>query len=476
VVLGLSVGALSACESLLEVDLPASLTDEALNDPQGALTLVNSVIGHFETGWNRKVWDSHGREGGCEVILQSPGVEDPCAFDPAIDDALYNPISISRNFGAGLHGKLSDTWDATQVPDRAQFMAISALYTSAAIEVMAEHLCEMTIDGGTKMTPAQGYAAAEVWATTAISNIAAAGDFAIMHGVTTSAKAAAYGLRSRIRWAQGNLSGAKADAAEVPNGFVAWVTREPGLARRNLSAHHGPIIGYAKLYGVIDFWQGASNPITGATWPSPIPFTGYTNLGIMPDGRAIRDQDQLPIRTTAGSANDSHPGQEATAVADTRVTHKSGVIQGSSELTFLHTRYTSEGDDLPWINWKEMVLIVAEADGGQGAITAVNVIRTADGLPLVTYADPNDATQIKQMIIEERRRALFLEGRFYATKLQHPDLLWFPRATGQSVEKGEAYGGGVKHTMPEDEYVLNVNLTEADRATGCAAALQPSNF
>ena len=54
-----------------------------------------------------------------------------------------------------------------------------------------------------------------------------------------------------------------------------------------------------------------------------------------------------------------------------------GVILGSSEATFLHARYLSKGDDLPWINWKEMVLIAAEAAGGQGAIDKVNALRLA---------------------------------------------------------------------------------------------------
>jgi len=32
---------------------------------------------------------------------------------------------------------------------------------------------------------------------------------------------------------------------------------------------------------------------TGAAWPNPIPFSGYRHLGILPDGRATRDEDLL---------------------------------------------------------------------------------------------------------------------------------------------------------------------------------------
>ena len=474
VALGLSLGALGGCDSLLEVDLPASLTDEALNDPQGATTLVNSIIGQFETAWNRQVWDGHGRSAACEVILQSPGVEDPCEYVPEIDADLYDPLSISRSFAYTLHEKLVDDWDATDVPLRSQYLAISSIYAGASVAVMAEWLCEVTIDGGSLMTPDAAYGVAEGWLTTAISEVGSAGgDFALPHGIASSALELAYGLRSRVRWARGDNTGALADANQVTQGFTGWVTREAGLARRNLAAHHSYIIGYEKLFGIIDWWVGGNNPVTGQAWPNPLPFTGYLHLGVLPDGRAVRD-DGVAIRLT--TAPDNAVGKEATAVADTRVPFVEGITQGSSEPSAQSAKWTSESDNLPWVNWKEMQLIAAEAEGGQGAIDRVNIIRASDGLPLVTYADPGNAQQIRYMIIEERRRSLFLEGRYYATALLNPDVVWFPRATGNDLETAEGYGGGVKHVMPQDEYLLNENLGLGDRATGCAAVLRPSNF
>jgi len=473
VALGLSLGILNGCDSLLEVDLPASLTDQALNDPAGATTLVNSIIGQFETGWNRGVWDIHGRSAACEVILQSPGVEDPCEYVPTIDTDFYNPISISRSFAYQLHAKLTDEWGVIDVPLRSQYLAISSIYAGATVAVMAEFLCEVAIDGGTLMTPDAANEIAETWLTTAIAEVGTAGDFALPHGIATSAEELAYGLRARVRWARGNTTGALADAKQVSDGFVGWVTREPGLARRNLSAHHSYIIGYEKLFGIIDWWVGGNNPVTGQAWPNPLPFTGYIALGILPDGRAIRD-DGLTIRMA--DAPDTQPGREATAVADTRVPFIEGITQGSSEPSHQSAKWTAEDDDLPWVNWKEMQLIAAEIEGGQGAIDRVNVLRAADGLPLVTYADAGNATQIKYMIIEERRRELFMEGRYYATEIKNPGLLWFPRATGNDLETAEGYGGGVKHLMPQDEYLLNPNLGLGDRATGCDANLRPSNI
>ncbi|MEX2466005.1 MAG: hypothetical protein WD995_03800, partial [Gemmatimonadota bacterium] len=49
--------ALGACdtESLLEVDLPGRVSEDALNDPRLAGTLVNSVIADVECSWDNYV-------------------------------------------------------------------------------------------------------------------------------------------------------------------------------------------------------------------------------------------------------------------------------------------------------------------------------------------------------------------------------------------------------------------------------------
>ena len=270
----------------------------------------------------------------------------------------------------------------------------------------------------------------------------------------------------------GDGSGALADAQQVPQGFVAYVTRDAGdPVRRNKPYYAGTFIHYGELYDVIDWWEGPPNPVTGAPWPDVIPFTGYLNLGILPDGRAVR-ADGIPIRT----AGDHRMMDEDGAVPDTRVQHMQAEIQGVGVESFVNARYDAEGADIPLVNWKEMLLIRAEVEGGQRAIDLVNELRAADGLPLVTYANAGDAEEIRYMIIEERRRALFLEARYFMTKLQNPDLLWFPRDVGATLRGGHQLQGGVRFLMPENEYHLNDNLTIADRATLCDPATRPVGF
>jgi hypothetical protein len=123
-----------------------------------------------------------------------------------------------------------------------------------------------------------------------------------------------------------------------------------------------------------------------------------------------------------------------------------------------------------------MWLIRAEIEGGQKAIDLVNALRVADNLPRVTYADPANAQQIRYMIIEERRRALFIEGRYYFTKLQNLDLLWFPRNQGNNPGGGggnSQFMGGIRFVMPQSEFQLNPNLSLDDQATGCDAHQRP---
>ena len=420
VALVLSVGFASACNDLLEVDLPAQLTDTALEDPAAAQTIINSIIGNYENAHNSYMWSAYGREEGGES--RSTTGQDVARYP--VEAGWFDNLSISRTFAADLHEKL-EGWTEAQVPSKKRFLAISSLYAGASLTVMASALCEATVAGGPLLTPTQVTALAEQQLTQALTEIAAAGDFALPYGIASSAQAMAYGLRAQLRWMARDKAGALADAQRVPKGFFAWVKREPGV-RQNTAYFEGTFSRRIALLDVYDTWTG-TNPVTGQPWPRPLPFTGWWDLGILPDGRAVRD-DGLPIRT----AGLYRTPIEDTAVRDTRVKTVFGPIQASGEQAYVNARYAAEGDDLPLINWKEMWLIRAELEGGQTAIDLVNELRAADGLPAVTYITGATATptQIKYLIFEERRRALFVEGRFFLTKLQNPDVLWFPRALG----------------------------------------------
>ncbi len=469
--------ALSGCDDLLKVELPAEMTDEVLGDPAGATLQMNTVVGNFEYAFNDYFWDLAGREDTQEVFARSPGTNRAAFSYASIASSTagtdwFNEMNTARLFAESLHEKLDKAWTVKQVADRAKYLAITSMYAGAVYSYLGGTMCEMAVDAGPMVKPDEAYTKAEAALTRAITEIQAVtgGDFVMPFGVSTSALNMAYGLRAQLRWQKGDMAGAKLDAEKIPKGFRAFITRESVPDRRNVAYDAGGGGGgaYAEVLGLNDWWKG-TNPVTGKAWPTPLPFTGYTYLGILPDGRAVRE-DGLPIRTQGTN----RLPEESTAVADARVTTVLGVISGKGGVSRpTNVRFSGIGDDIPLVNWKEMWLIRAEAEGGQRAIDLVNEIRTNDKMPLVTYASAANATQIKYMIFEERRRALWLEGRFFFTKMKNLDTMWFPRGVGITPEGGLALGGGVRFIMPDTEYQLNPNLTLDSKATGCATNEKP---
>ena len=481
---GSSLVTLSACESLLEVDLPAALTEEALEPPSSAQTQVNSVMAEFECAYSAFSWGELGYADAAEPITaQLFGIHvfaDTAPGGECDDDFLgesenwITPVWATQALGMELYERLED-WTAEEVPEREEFQAITALYLAAGLDLLGEYLCEVTVNSGPLMSPNETLTLGEDWIAKAMGDITAAGgDFAMPNGATSSALTLALGLRARIRWAKGDDAGALADAAMVPDGYVGWVTREAGEKRRN-SVFHNTDAGHIAMFGENTWWdppEGRVNPATGQPWPTPIPFTGYLFLGIMPDGRAV-EADQTPVRWAEElrALGDPPTSLGNGAVPDTRVTHYHRQLTiNTGEVP---DKYTDLTDNIPLVNWQEMRLIEAELQGGQAAIDQVNKLRDAASLPRVTYADPANATEIRDMIIEERRRALFAEGRFWSTKIRNTDLLWFPRATGETPIRGRRLEGGVRFVMPDAEFTGNPNLTEDDRGTLCDVNQRP---
>jgi hypothetical protein len=101
---------------------------------------------------------------------------------------------------------------------------------------------------------------------------------------------------------------------------------------------------------------------------------------------------------------------------------------------------------------EEEQLILAEAQGGQAAVDAINRVRAAHNLPAYTGGTANVAAQIR----EERQRELFLEGsRLW--DMRRFDVALFP-ATGTPFPKGGVYGDARCLPLPDVERANNPNL------------------
>jgi len=489
-----ALAGVAACDSLLEVELPDAVTESALDNPETAALQVNSVLASFECAYSTFALTSAGFE---DNFQRYSGVAGGYAFyeesydggscdNDAYSNEWGDPLLLARSQGYDVYEAISN-WTVQEVDDRARLRAETALYNAEALNVFGDHFCEFAIDEGPLLTPNQTLEVAEAWVDSAFVHIAATpmGDFALekeQGTIAESAEQMAYGFRARIRWAMGDLAGAASDAAQVDDGFMAWVLREPGEDRRNMVSSmqgggggvqaagflQGPIRlkDQTNTYGISELGDKPN----GDPWPNPVPFTGYIDLGIVDaTGRAI-DASGYPITTaTAGT------------VEDGRVEHTIGNTAGGPDNII--QKYTGLDDNIPLINWKEMRLIQAEyalsqSQPGQ-AIGFINDVRAADNLPQIsgTYQVElvADAEQLENAIIEERRRALWLEGRFWTTKTLHADKLWFPRNVGQWVNQSatDQLNGGVRMLMPDEEYEINPNMSLADRGTGCPGAQAP---
>ena len=399
--LGLSLGALGACDTLLEVELPHLLTDEAIEDQSTAEIQVNSAIALYECGAATFGWVALGHEdvleaiaglGATAAVYRDTPSEGECDGD-AVDQSHFDQVMqtramISREDKRGVYDRINNEWDLGNEGER--LSAIAAIYMAASLSHFGQFFCEIAIDGGSALTPPEVMDMADGWIGTALGHIQTSGLVAMPFNIASSATNMALALRAQIRWAKADatatghnspadLAAAAADAATVlasDPAFVAWVTREGGETRRNKIHHTAQLVVIATMYDRIDFWNPSvrlPNPATGVQWTDPIIFTGYVDLAVEADGRTVSDAGDPITLTTAGS------------VADTRVRHVDGPGTGPGVFT-IPIRYSSDADDIPMVTWKELRLIQAENENvlgnSQAAIDFVNMVRAGTGTPV----------------------------------------------------------------------------------------------
>jgi len=425
-----SVLFLGGCDSLLEVELPGNLTEADLLQPSSAVTIVNSAIADFECAYSMFTvltasmedawWRATGYWGGwAEYRTDRPSTEECGTSD--INVGWATGLQKARYLAEIGHTQITG-WGA-EVPNASRLLATAATYAGLSYQIFGETFCELTVDTGPLMTPNEVLSKAEQWFTQALSHLGT-GDVSIVS--TTSLRQLALLGRARVRLAKGDLQGAAADAALIQPGFIAVATRDASVRQRwNHIFRTLNVQGYSAVAGVVQ-WQGG-----------PVPFTGYRFLTIAPDGQPL-------INDVAGIG-----------VPDPRVPARflNEFLQDGVTDNFAQQKYLALNSPIPIARWAEAQLILAEVAGGDQAVQRINALRQVHNLP--AYNGPTDATSIRNLIIEERRREFFLEGRFLAEKLRKD--LWFPRSVGAN-HKGVTYGNAECFMMPLSEYQNNPNI------------------
>jgi hypothetical protein len=115
-------------------------------------------------------------------------------------------------------------------------------------------------------------------------------------------------------------------------------------------------------------------------------------------------------------------------------------------------KYTGGAAPIPLASWNEAQLIYAEAVGGQQGFDAINRVRTANSVPVLTGPVPT-AQAFTDLVLEERRRQLYSEGQRYSDMLRYN----LPFQSGVN-RKGQVYSSLTCVPLPNVEVLNNPNF------------------
>lgn len=398
---------LAGCDGVLDVELPGETTSGALDDPGFAALLTLSAEGDFECAYSNFVFTTGNLAGeilGANgALLAIPLVtrdveshhEQYGQANCNGEGGLYAPLSTARFMADDVFGRLEGYTDA-EVPNRIRHMGRLAMYAGFSYTAFAEAFCSAAFDLGPEETPAQIFARAEESFGRAITLASQAGD-------TETVNASHVG-RARVRLALGKTTEAAADARQVPEGFRKDISRSNAVAGRQNDIY-------------MTNGRGTSATIDPFYW-------NVTWEGV-PDPR-------VPVTNANRNASN-----------------------GRTPL-WVQQKYTSEAAPIRLASYVEAQLIIAEVEGGQTAVDIINTLHAAAGIPPFESSDPEE---IRDQVIEERRREFFLEGRRMADLRRVGGFSDWNRAGTVNEWTLFAFGGTECFPLPDVERINNPNIS-----------------
>jgi hypothetical protein len=421
-VIAASLGSACNTSRLLDVTTPNKVPVAVLDDPTNAVLMVNSMVGDYQCALGSAIaveglisgelndaqlgaaqWDYARRTAN----TQTNGIYGTAGCAGTQSFGIYLPLSTARYDADHAINNLT-TWTDAQVPNRKQLLAVADLYAGFSYAMLGMSMCEAAFDNGPAVKQAGMFALAEQRFTDAITNAQATG--------IDSVKFAAYVGRARVRLYQGNTAGALTDAQQVPKGFVL-----------NASTAGTALRLYNRIYAITKQFGYYSIP----TWSQNMK---TENLEVDPR-----------------SATDS-----------------SGTRSANNNQTIIYdARKYSAGDaaPIPMARYEEAQLIIAEVQGGAQAVAIINAMRanahtTPGDAGLAPYVGPIDAASITNLVIDERRRVLFLEGfRNYDIERFGQTLIPFnPPVNAAFPVGGGQYGNTTCLPLPDIEKNNNPSL------------------
>ncbi|MEX2375045.1 MAG: RagB/SusD family nutrient uptake outer membrane protein [Dehalococcoidia bacterium] len=440
------VGLMSACDmdEILNVELPGQVLEGDLNDPSIANLLVRSAISQLECSWDNYTGGSshHSDEymnSSGNAWWRNMGWRQLEANDQTLSTggcgtgyAMYAPLHTARFQANDVYNRLS-TPEFAEIPDRESHLATLRAITGYTLVALGEGFCEMSVpeeEGvpGPLLSPVQTLQKAELAFTQAIEHAQASGNDDALYMALVG--------RARVRLDLGDYPGVIEDASLVPGDYLKVATRGSESGRRFNS-------NYNNANSEI---QNAHGTVTSL----------YHDLTIDPDGRPTQGD----------------------GVPDPRVNVEHRGVFGHNSVTPIwhHDKYTSRSSPVPIASYKEAQLFLAEAHVRQGdgdlALGIINARRTELELPVVTAAavDEDDEIEMMDLVIEERRRELFVEAghrmndmlRFEGTPHEIPWLGDPGSIHPNGLDSvGGTYGDVTCFPLPTVERIGNPNISGA---------------
>jgi hypothetical protein len=416
----LAAGLLTACKGdPLSVPSPTQVAANGLYVPAYAELLVNGAVGDFECAFN-----SYTVLGGLigDELNDATQTADRFPYDArthtksdrryAVNGCTalgaYAPLQAARISTDAIRRSL-EGWTDAEVPNRQLLLARTDLAEGYSMVLLSEGFCSTvftTYDAsqnpiyGSELQPKDAAAAAEAQFTAAIAAAQAAG------AAGANVLSAAYVGRARARLDQGNLTGARADAALVPVGFNYDVTT--GTSDRRINR----------------VFAEAGNPTVGQA--SSV-------------GNYYRNLNDARVPTS----------------------YRGPVVRGDS--IWQELKYTAADSPVPLATYREAQLIIAEADIATNPTNTVAIINaarargTAAGYagqgPYVGLLTP---AALKAEVVEQRRRELWLDSHHLGDMIRYS--LPLTPAPGQPYRNGGTYGTSVCLNVPDVERLNNPNL------------------
>jgi hypothetical protein len=410
----------TACTDLttLTQSNPGAINAADVYTPTNALLFTNGAISDFECAYSRYVvgsgllmdelsdsfasgsnYDYDARRNPTNASYGTG----TCAGNQ--QPPIYTTLSVARRSADTAAGRLKGFSDADMPAgvSRAKLIGQAYAYAGYSIVLLGEGMCSASINLSPELTPAQLFAEAKTRFDSAIVYAGTATDAATVNFATLG--------RARTLLDLGDLANAGIDAAKIPAGFVMNMSSDAINVRRQ----------------------------------------NFVFLSLNQNSFATIDPSFRNL--TINGAADSR-------VAVTN-TGKAGTATGTQLWTA--DKYPTLSTVMPIARYAEAQLILAEsrvaANDLTGAATAINAARaTHPGLPTFS-ATGLTAADVKNQIIEERRRELFLEGHRLGD-IRRYGIALTPAAGAAYTIGGGTYGSQTCFPLPDIEKINNPNIAK----------------